>query len=154
MLIDTQEKQYAHVLEYFNSQNIQTERKGLLVGDYCFLENMMLSVDRKKDILELAGNICGKDHRRFHNECVLAQKLGVKLIVLCEEMHNYNTLCKWESPLYGKYSKYAGQPKSKVKGETLAKAMATMQLRYGVKFKFCNREDVGRRIVEILTKGE
>lgn len=142
-----------HVLKYFLDNDIKVVRSKLFVGDYTLLNKQDVVIDLKQDIVEIAGNICGKQHERFKNECIRAKEANIKLIVLCEEMHNYKTLCLWESPLYGKYSKYAGQPITKTKGETLAKAMATMQERYGVKFMFCHREDVGRRIIEILTEG-
>ena len=36
------------------------------------------------------------------------------------------------------------------KGETLAKACLTMQLKYGVEFLFCRPEDAGEKILELL----
>lgn len=96
----------------------------------------------------MANNICGKGHERFRNECTRAKENNIKLVILCEELHNYNSLMQWQSPKFKN-----GKPMTLVKGSTLAKAMKTMQERYGVKFMFCRREDVGRRIVEILTEG-
>lgn len=129
-------------------------RSKLFVADYTLLHKQDICIDVKQDILEIAGNVCGKQHERFRDECIRAKEAGIKLIVLIEEEYNYKTLCGWESPKHGKYSKWAGQPMTKIKGATLAKAMATMQLKYGVKFKFCNKADTGKRIIELLKNRE
>ena len=43
-----------------------------------------VTVDTKKDIQELVGNVCGKQHARFRDECILAQNNGIKLYVLVQ----------------------------------------------------------------------
>ena len=55
-----------------------------VVGDYVNLENPMVVIDRKKDLQEVAGNVC-QQHERFIRELELAKELGYKMIVLVEE---------------------------------------------------------------------
>ena len=147
---DTREQKNQHVLEQFEALGIGHFTETLSPGDYTLCKDHSVIIDRKQDVLEIASNICGKDHERFKRECIKAQERGIKLIILIEEQHDYNTLCEWKSPVHGKYSKWAGQPMTKIKGLTLAKAMATMQIKYGVSFKFCNKDETGKKILELL----
>ena len=48
------------------------------------LENPMVVIDRKKDLQEVAGNVC-QQHDRFIRELELAKELGYRMIVLIEE---------------------------------------------------------------------
>lgn len=118
-------------------------RSKLYVGDYTRLDNQTVCVDTKKDINEIAGNICGTQHERFRAECVRARDNFIKLIVLIEEIPPNNDLAQWIS----RKRKSAKQ----VKGETLQKAMQTMHEKYGVVFEFTTREKCADRIIEILT---
>ena len=63
----------------------QVIRSKLFVGDYAKLKDQSICIDTKKDILEVAGNICGKQHDRFRAECVRAMCSEIKLIILIEE---------------------------------------------------------------------
>lgn len=98
---------------YFKSQGIEVQRFGLPCGDYIkvndkvddlvsrkatrgipikkmdFLGTYDVSVDTKKDIQELIGDICGKQHERFRDECILAQNNGIQLYVLVENESEY-----------------------------------------------------------------
>ena len=40
-----------------------------------------------------------------------------------------------------------------MQGETLYKILCTQQKKYGVRYLFCDKEDTGRRIIEILRDG-
>lgn len=120
-------------------------RSKLFVGDYTEAKNQSICIDTKKDILEVAGNICGKQHTRFREECIRAMCADIKLYVLIEE----ETLIeKWESP-----RNRQNRALSQVKGETLFKAMVTMHQKYGVVFVQCNKKDTAAMIIKIL-KGE
>ena len=69
---------------------------------------------------------------------------------------------KWHNPRLHRYNKIAYMhntgkwlnvplPKAKpTSGETLAKAMLTMQLKYDVEFVFCRPEDAGAKVLELL----
>lgn len=140
---DTRQQKGKHKLkeEYFVKNGIQIVRSKLPVGDFARLDNLTTIVDTKKGVLELVNNICGKSHARFRNECLMAQKCGIKLIFLIEEKFTYETLKEWTSK------------RTKVTGETLVKAMMTMHNRYGVDFMFCDKKDAGECVLKILNKG-
>lgn len=60
------------------------EKRGMNPEKADFLGTFNVAVDTKKDIQELVGNVCGKQHERFRDECILAQNNGVKLYVLVQ----------------------------------------------------------------------
>ena len=117
-------------------------RNKLFVGDYSRLDNMTVCIDTKQDWVELAGNICGKQHERFRNECIRAQNAEIKLIILVEEDLSIEA---WKSP-----RKRNGSLISHVSNTVLQKAMQTMTAKYGVEFMNCNKRDTAAKIIEIL----
>lgn len=142
--MDSREQKYEHVTNYFDSKGIKWVKSKCVVGDYVNLENPMVVIDRKKDLQEVAGNVC-QQHERFVRELELAKELGYKMIVLVEES-NITTLtnvCSWYNWRRKK------NPKA-VNGRTLYKIMKTMQDKYGVEWRFCKKADCGRTIVELL----
>lgn len=155
-----QEQKHNHVNEYFYNHGIRRIRSKLPFGDYALLNNLSIVIDTKKDMLEISSNICGKEHERFRNECLLAQSTGIKLIVLIEDENiiELNDVKKWKSPVFksdqyynGYLVRKKGTPKTLVQGETLFKAMKTMQEKYDVKFLFCKKENTGKEIINLLT---
>lgn len=196
MLIeDKGQKEGQHILKnrYFDNNEIEVLRAPLPVGDYIvasdkvvdvihrksarsmelkkmdFLGTYEVSVDTKKDMQEIVGNICGKAHPRFRDECILAQNNGIKLYVLVEntdKVHSINDVFTWHNPRADRYNKIAYMhtlgkwlnvplPKAKpTPGAVLAKAMLTMQLKYGVEFVFCRPEDAGAKVIELLGGSE
>lgn len=145
--VDSREQKYDHVTRYFDSQNIKWVRSKCVVGDYVNLENPMVVVDRKKDLQEVAGNVC-QQHARFVRELELAKELGYKLIVLVEEpnIDRLVDVCGWYNWRRKK------NPKA-VTGKTLYKIMSTLSDKYDVEWQFTTKEKCGQRIVELL-KGE
>lgn len=142
--IDTREQKYDHVQWYFDAQEIKTVRSKCVVGDYVNLENPMVVIDRKKDLQEVAGNVC-QQHERFTRELELAKELGYRMIVLVEEPN-----VKSIDDVYGWYNwRRRNNPKA-ITGKTLAKIMLTMSTKYGVEWEFTTRENCGKRIVELL----
>lgn len=117
-------------------------RSKLLVGDYSTSKNQSICIDTKKNILEVAGNICGKQHVRFREECERAKLSQITLIILIEEE---TPIKEWNMQANGLKSSH-----TQVKGETLYKAMKTMHEKYGVRFVQCNRQNTAKKIVEIL----
>lgn len=128
-----------------------------------FLGSYNVCVDTKKDIQEIVGNICGIQHERFRDECILAKNNGIQLYVLVENtdgIRDINEVLFWENPR-AKIQKWVTTPlgqRRKVskypdatKGKTLFKAMLTMQNKYGVRFLFCRPDEAGERILELLT---
>lgn len=139
-------------------------KKADLVGD------IKIAVDRKNSIDEICGNVCSTTsaHERFRDEVILAQKCGCKFYVLIEDekVTSLDDLEHWQNPREKKYFYYKAlmaqgkklrmvlpkQPPAS--GKKLAKALRTMEEKYGVKFLFCKPKDAAERIVELLTKEE
>lgn len=133
-----------------------------LVGDYVCPSNGSVAVDTKQHCSELYQDLI-QDHERFHNECVLAQKCGVKLVILVENSDGFTKpedIKRWTNPQmyrYWKAKKKAEQaglkpPKPPASNVQLLKIMSSMTRDYGVEFQFCSVKDSARRIVEILTE--
>lgn len=137
-----------------------------------FLGTYNVCVDTKKDMQEIAGNICGNQHQRFRDECILAQNNNIKLYILIENMDGIKTIddvFKWHNPRLDiyvpdksnvigyyknglpRYSKKQKYPKA-TRGTQLAKSMLSMQIKYGVEFLFCNPSESSSKIIELLTK--
>lgn len=70
------------------------KERGIPVKKMDFLGTYNVTVDTKKDIQELVGDICGKQHARFRDECILAQNNGIKLYVLVQNTGGYLTRAK------------------------------------------------------------
>ena len=49
------------------------KERGIPVKKMDFLGTYNVTVDTKKDIQELVGDVCGKQHARFRDECILAR---------------------------------------------------------------------------------
>ena len=146
------------------------ERRGDRLKKIDLVGDIKIAVDRKNSIDEICGNVCSTTsaHERFRDEVILAQKCGCKFYVLIEDdkVTSLDDLEKWENPREKKYFYYKAlmaqgkklrmilpkQPPAS--GKKLAKALRTMETKYGVKFLFCKPKDAAERIVEILTNGE
>lgn len=137
---DTRNQIRKHELKhlYWNKIGQKYIRSKLYVGDYSRLDNQTVCIDTKKDLLEVANNICGKSHDRFRNELIRAQESNIKLIILIESTWTRETAWGWTS----KYTK--------VKGSTLMKAMISMEKKYGVEFIFCTKQEAPKKIIELL----
>lgn len=155
-----------NVLDYFRIKGIKFIRSKLYVGDYTLLHDQSVVVDKKKDMLEIAGNICNsKEHERFKRELMRAKENGIKLYILIEDEYIYNLdgVKYYKCPTF-KSNQYkvvggkkilmhkVGEKRSQVNFETLGKAMKTMEEKYGCKFCFSKRNDFGKTIIEILTR--
>lgn len=143
-----QEGKHRNVEAYFRKANIPMERCCLYVGDYAIANDQSRAVDTKRDVLEIAKDIMSSDHERFAAECERARQAGIKLLVLIEETLPDGGLAKWESPTDSR-----GRALTAVKGESLRKAMLTMTIKYGVRFRFCDARQTGRIIAEYLAEG-
>lgn len=142
--IDTREQKYDHVVNYFDSQGIKHVRSKCVVGDYVNLENPMVVVDRKKDLQEVAGNVC-QQHERFVRELELAKELGYKMYIMVEEPN----ITKVEQ-VFGWYNWRRKKNPKAISGRTLGKIMLTMSQKYGVEWVFTTKANCGQRIVELL----
>lgn len=142
--IDTREQKYDHVLKYLDDNGIKHVRSKCVVGDYVNLENPMRVIDRKKDLQEVAGNVC-QQHDRFIRELELAKELGYKMIVLVEEpnIKELVDVCGW-------YNWRKKKNPRAVSGKTLYKIMKTIADKYDVSWEFTTKQNCGKRIVELL----
>lgn len=132
---------------YCEKQGIEIIRQSLCVGDYMIANKGDIIVDTKSGVGELASNIF-QEHERFRNELERAQRCGIKLIVLVEEVLPGGRLYNWRPPL-GR----DGLPLYKFDPKTLRKAMLTMQDKYQVSFRFCDGRSTGKLLIEYL-RGE
>lgn len=167
--IDTrqQEGKHVHKDEWFAVHGVQTERTKLDFGDY-MTDGSNISVDTKRNISEIAQNINGKNHDRFKRECQRAADAGCLLVVLVENRDGARSIkdvVRWTNDhcrACANRVRRACNPHDvstkclrhgtmkPIQGPRLAKAMKTMEKRYGVRFEFCDPSESARRICELL----
>ena len=143
---DTRQQAGKHrnIHAYCEKHGIEIIRQALNVGDYQIAGKGDISVDTKMGVPELASN-CFQEHERFRDECMRAQKCGIQLIVLVEEVLPGGRLDWWRSPIG-----WNGLPMHRFSPETLRKVLLTMQAEYGVKFRFCHPGSTGKQMIEYL----
>ena len=130
--------------DWFAAHGVELVRSKLPFGDYALVPSV--AVDTKKDMEEIAANICGKEHTRFINECKAAKAAGCTLVILVENTVGIRELSQvhtWINPR-------AIYSKNCVQGDRLQKAMETISERYGVRFEFCRPDESAERIIAIL----
>ena len=154
LLVDTRQQEDKHTLkhEWFKAHGFRLVRTKLYVGDYQLVGGTR-TVDTKKDILELASNI-DQQHERFRSELINAREAGFQLTILVENedgVTDLPTLLTWVNPRNSINRRKGLRPP--ISGERLAKACATMERKYGVRFDFCKPEEAGARVIEILENG-
>ena len=147
IICDTRERPEAikQVLAEFDRQQIKVIRSKMWVGDYQRLDNPMLVIDRKHNLSEVCNNVV-QEHRRFTAELQRAKDAGIHVIILIEHSRNIRTLddvVHWVNPRL-KVSPMA------VSGERLYRILRTIENHYGCEFRFCEKKDTGKRIIEIL----
>lgn len=129
------------------------------INDICFANHVF-----ERAIAEFQ-TLYVKRHGFFHRGLKRAQNSGIKLIVLIENedgVKSIDDLFHWNNPRLHRYNRIAymhnhgkwlstSLPKAKpTSGQTLAKAMLTMEKRYGVTFQFCSPSESGQKIIELL----
>ena len=146
---DTRQQAGKHknIHAYCEQKGIEIIRQALNVGDYQIAGKGDISVDTKYGVPELA-NCCFQSHERFRDELERAQRCGIRLIILTEEVLPGGLLENWRPPM-GR----DGRPRYLFDPVRLKKAMLTMQDKYGVRFRFCDGRSTGRVLLEYL-KGE
>lgn len=147
---DTRQQAGKHDIKhaYFADHGVDLVRCKLPFGDYAPIPPV--SIDTKNSMDEIAGNICGKEHRRFINECRAAKEAGCKLIILVENTVGISDISQvhtWINPRVIYSDKC-------VQGPRLQKAMEAISERYGVRFMFCQPEEAGKKIKELLNEWE
>ena len=156
--IDSREKAKAiqKIIAEFDRQGIKHPVSKLMVGDYMNYDNPRAIVDRKQNLTEVCSNVC-QDHDRFRRELVLAKENGIQLIILCEhgkDIKSLEDVIFWKNPRSEKRKKIDGKwqtvQTNAMKGDVLYKILTTLQEKYGVRFEFCDKDETGKRIVELL----
>lgn len=143
---DTRQKVGEHEIkhQWFSENGVGIVRCKLPFGDYAPIPPV--SIDTKRNMDEIAQNICGKEHRRFINECKAARAAGCALIILVENDLGITDLSQvhtWINPR----TIYSDKC---VQGDRLQKAMETISERYGVRFMFCRPEESAQIILETI----
>jgi len=149
VFIDTREKARAikKIIETFDRRGVTHISTKLYVGDYQRLDNPMIVVDRKQNLLEVAQNVC-QDHKRFKDELLRAQAAGIHLVFLVEhggQIHSLEDVRGWINP------RLRTSPMA-MSGERLYKILTTMSKTYDCEFRFCSKAQTGDRIIEILNE--
>ena len=148
--IDTREHAHAihRILKTFDEAGVQHISSKLYVGDYQRLDNGLLVVDRKQNLAEIAGNLT-QQHERFRAELERAKQAKIRLVMLCEhggQIRSIEDVAAWKNPRLK-------ESPGALTGERMAKIMQTMTERYGVEWRFCDKRQTGKRILEILQEG-
>ena len=148
---DTRNKVGSHELKrsMWQEHGDKVFRHSLPCGDYALPP--AVAVDTKAGLAEIAGNIGGstEEHERFRRELIRARDMGTHLYILVENTENVRCLMdvmRWVNP------RLLESPKA-ITGERLAKAMRTMEIRYGCNFVFCRPEESACVIYRILESG-
>ena len=136
---------HENIAQYCKQNGIELVRQMLFVGDYTNITDQSVSVDTKKDLLELVMDV-GNEKSRFYEEARRARKYGIKLYVLCEHGNGIKTLADvntWKNPLLR-------NKKNAMQGTMLVKRLIDVHINYGTEFLFCEKSETGRIIAEIL----
>lgn len=159
---DTREhkKEWERIKSQFDSIGVDYFRSKLWVGDYMNIDNPKVVIDRKKDLLELCGNVT-QQHKRFAAELIRAQEKNIKLIILCEHGEGIETLTDvyfWHNPRLdlsewviqnGHPAKIPKYPKA-TEGTALYRSLITMRDKYNIDFRFCEKSETGCVITQLL----
>lgn len=147
LLEDTrqQAKKHEEKHKWFTENGIEIMRTKLVVGDYTLPTDQSICIDTKSGLLEICGNVA-QQHRRFVEELDRAKLLGIQLIILCEEsgIATLEDVQFWQNP------RRFRSPKA-LEGEKLYKILNSIEERHGCKFVFCEKEEAGAKIVELLS---
>lgn len=152
IISDTREKKNQHILQYFNDHNVNYVIRKLDYGDYQDVDNPYLSIDRKRNIAELAKN-CTSDHERFRRELERVKKAGATLVVLVEQ-NRYKDRDKWIKVERIEDLLLWSSPHTKVRGEKVFRVLSSWMYKYPLRVEFCNKRSTGKRITEIIYKGD
>ena len=150
IFVDTREKPHAiqKILAHVEREGREVIRQKLDVGDYMLAPDGRISVDRKQNLLEVTANVC-QQHERFSAECLRASRNGVQLVFLVEHggrIKSLEDVQEWRNPRLD-VSPYA------VSGPRLYRMVCRCGNRDGVQWEFCGKQQTGKRILDILSRG-
>jgi len=148
---DTRQQAGKHEIKHraFAAHGDKLTRCALPCGDYAAFPRV--AVDTKASMLEIAQNIGGstEQHERFRRELIKARDNGCHLYILVENdegIMSIDGVRSWVNP------RLIDSPTA-ITGERLAKAMATIQSKYGCTFVFCRPEQAAAVICYLLNRG-
>lgn len=152
ILCDTRQKKdkNRYIDEQLEHLGYKVDRCKLYTGDYTWATNQSICVDTKANMGEIESNLI-QDHERFREECIRAKDAGIQLVILIQDnwITKLSDVFAWTNPRMF-YTRGKIKP---VNGRTLGKIMMSMEEKYGVIFKFCKKDEAGKRIVELLSGG-
>ena len=151
IIVDTREKPRAivKILAEFDRQGVKYVRRALNFADYFNPGRPDVTIDRKQNLLEIAGNVV-QQRARFIREVERCNRAGCHMIVLIEHSNRIRSLedvIGWKNPRL-KVSPLA------VSGEMLFRIMKAMEIKYGIEWQFCSKQQTGKRIIELLRSDE
>jgi ERCC4-type nuclease len=142
IIVDTREKRWQHIKEWFDKNGVDYVVEKLDEGDYQIKGSPSITVDRKRNLAELSKNLMNaKDHSRFWKEVRRAREKKMRLFVLCEhggKIKSIQDVANWED-------KYSG-----VSGRRLMDEIYRVHIAYGVEFLFCSKRKTAKKILDIL----
>ena len=148
IIMDTREKPRAvqKILAEFDRRGIEVVHRALNFADYANPEKLPGPVvDRKQNLLEVASNVV-QGRPRLLREIERCNRSRCRLIFLVEhggKIRALEDVIQWKNPRL-KTSPLA------VSGERLFRIMKAMEIRYGIEWQFCSKQQTGKRIIELL----
>ena len=152
ILTDTRQQKESHIIKEFDKQGILHIRTGLPSADYMairyneekgFYLDYSILVDTKKDIEEIASNLCNsQNHQRILREIQKGKDLGAKQFIFLingGKVKSIEDLQNWTSK------------RTKVKGSVLLKIFQTMRQKYNIRFVICSKDKMGETIIKLLS---
>ena len=133
-----------HIRDQLEKLGYKVDRCKLYCGDYTWATNQSICVDTKANMGEIESNLV-HDHERFREECIRAKDAGIQLYMLIQDQK-----IKSVSDVFGWYNPRKRFSPKAVSGRQLGKMMISMEQKYGVKFDFCTKNEVGQRILMLL----
>ena len=147
IIVDTREKPRAivKILAEFDRQGVKVVRRALNFADYFNPDRPDVIIDRKQNLNEIAFNVV-QGRGRFLREVDRCTRAGCHMIVLIEHssrIHSLEDVIGWKNPRL-KVSPLA------VSGDRLFRIMKAMEIKYGIEWQFCSKQQTGKRIIELL----
>lgn len=153
IFVDTREKENKHILNFFEKNGIEYQIKTLKFADYATDKNEFIRVERKKDIVEFAGN-CGKNHVRFKKQLEKAKEANCRMIILIEQKFKLSELFMWKNfkakPVYRNLKDGTIKKIEPINGKQIYAIVKKWCEKYDIEVRFCDKEWSGTIISEVL----
>ena len=149
ILTDTRESNNAHILQYFDDNNIRHKKRALKTGDYTMMLEAdpefgiyrdmwfsdVLSIERKNSVEELAGNIADNGGTaRFAREMSRFQNINNVYLVIEND--------RMDDIMEQKY-------RSQLNSDSFLRTLLTWQKRSNFYINFVQKENMGKFIYEL-----